>query len=180
MADFPGVSVQMPYKIKKRGKGYKVTTPNHPQGFSKKPLSKKRAKKQLAAIHMNSTESVTTNLLAAIKLSEGDEQAIPRRFTHGPAERKPSQLPTVARGRSPDPEEKAFLDKLHVFDVDGEDLEHVDLPTGDGNYFILHDINTHLCWLANTAGYNYPRYVIDIGGQYDRVEDETNPHPSAY
>ncbi len=122
-------------------------------------------------------QPVTSALLTAHKLVENTD--IPRRFTHGPAERKPSVLPTAARGDPLSPEEKAYLDTLHVFDVDGEDLEHVDLPSG-GKHFILHDFNTHLCWLADTAGFNYPRYVIDIGGKYDRVEDDTNPHPSAH
>lgn len=49
----------MPYKIKKFGDGFKVTSPNHKSGFSKKPMSKARAKKQLAAIHANSSESMT-------------------------------------------------------------------------------------------------------------------------
>lgn len=43
----------MPYKIKKSGGGYKVTSPNHKSGFSKKPLSKSKAKKQMAAIYAN-------------------------------------------------------------------------------------------------------------------------------
>lgn len=43
----------MPYHIKKSGDGYKVTSAKHPQGFSKKPLSKKRAKAQQAAIYAN-------------------------------------------------------------------------------------------------------------------------------
>lgn len=43
----------MPYKLKKSGGGYKVTSPNHKSGFSKKPLSKGKAKKQLAAIYAN-------------------------------------------------------------------------------------------------------------------------------
>ena len=46
----------MPYKIKKSGSGEKVTSPNHPSGFSKKPQSKTTAKKQLAAIEANSKE----------------------------------------------------------------------------------------------------------------------------
>ena len=47
----------MPYKVSKRGGGFKVTTPNHPHGFSKKPMSKKKAGKQLAAIKMHTNES---------------------------------------------------------------------------------------------------------------------------
>ncbi len=43
----------MPYKIVKRGSGYKVVTPNHPQGFSAKPVTKAAAEKQLAAIKAN-------------------------------------------------------------------------------------------------------------------------------
>lgn len=46
----------MPYKIKSTGGGSKVTSPNHPQGFSKKPQSKAMAKKQLAAIEANTKD----------------------------------------------------------------------------------------------------------------------------
>lgn len=46
----------MPYKIKKASGGFKVTTPNHPQGFSKKPQTKQMAKKQMAAIRANTKE----------------------------------------------------------------------------------------------------------------------------
>lgn len=56
----------MPYKIKKTGSGYKVTSPNHKNGFSKKPISKERAKKQLAAIHANSNESFDMKLTKAL------------------------------------------------------------------------------------------------------------------
>lgn len=52
----------MPYKLNKNGSGYKVTSPNHPSGFSKKPLSKNKAKKQLAAIQMNTNESFEQKL----------------------------------------------------------------------------------------------------------------------
>jgi hypothetical protein len=41
----------MPYKVKQSGKGWKVVTPNHPRGFSKKPMSKARAQAQLKAIY---------------------------------------------------------------------------------------------------------------------------------
>jgi hypothetical protein len=43
----------MPYKLKRFGKGAKVVSPNHPQGFSKKPQTLRMAKKQLAAIKIN-------------------------------------------------------------------------------------------------------------------------------
>lgn len=46
----------MPYKITKKGSGYKVTTPGHPQGFSKAPQSKQQAIKQMIAIKMNTGE----------------------------------------------------------------------------------------------------------------------------
>jgi len=40
----------MPYKLKKMKGGEKVTSPNHPNGFSKKPLKHRDAVKQLRAI----------------------------------------------------------------------------------------------------------------------------------
>lgn len=43
----------MPYKISRFGKGYKVTSPNTPQGHSKKPMTLKRAKAQMRAIEMH-------------------------------------------------------------------------------------------------------------------------------
>lgn len=51
----------MPYKIRKVKSGFKVTTPKHPQGFSKKPLTKKKAKKQLAAIKIHTQNESTLN-----------------------------------------------------------------------------------------------------------------------
>lgn len=47
----------MPYKIKKSGKGYKVCKKKGGKCFSKKPLSKKRAQAQRAAIAINTHES---------------------------------------------------------------------------------------------------------------------------
>ncbi len=41
----------MPYKIKRFGKGFKTVSPNHPGGFSKKPLTLRKAKAQLRAIY---------------------------------------------------------------------------------------------------------------------------------
>jgi hypothetical protein len=43
----------MPYHVSKSGSGYKVTSAKHPAGFSKKPMSKEKAKKQQAAIYAN-------------------------------------------------------------------------------------------------------------------------------
>ena len=43
----------MPFKLKQIGDGWKVVSPDHPQGFSKKPLPKKRAQAQLRIIKKN-------------------------------------------------------------------------------------------------------------------------------
>ena len=37
----------MPFRIKKFGSGYKVVSPNHPEGHSKKPMTLKNAQAQL-------------------------------------------------------------------------------------------------------------------------------------
>jgi hypothetical protein len=56
----------MPYRVSKKGGGYKVTSPNHPQGFSKKPLSKERARKQQAAIYANAKAESLDGRLSAV------------------------------------------------------------------------------------------------------------------
>jgi hypothetical protein len=43
----------VPYKISKTSSGYKVTSPSHPGGFSKKPQSKEKAEAQRRAIEAN-------------------------------------------------------------------------------------------------------------------------------
>jgi hypothetical protein len=43
----------MPYKLKKFGKGFKVVSPNHKSGFSKKPMTRREAVAQLRAIMVN-------------------------------------------------------------------------------------------------------------------------------
>jgi len=43
----------MPYKLRKFGKGYKVVSPNHPKGFSKKGLTRREAIAQMRAIIVN-------------------------------------------------------------------------------------------------------------------------------
>ena len=52
----------MPYKIKKIGKNFRVTSPNHPKGFSKKPQSKAKALAQMRAIQANDGEGTTRKL----------------------------------------------------------------------------------------------------------------------
>jgi hypothetical protein len=47
----------MPYSISQSGSGYKVTTPNHPQGFSKKPQTKKQASIQKWIIEQRTGET---------------------------------------------------------------------------------------------------------------------------
>lgn len=49
----------MPYQVEAKGGGYQVTTPNHPQGFSKEPKSKEGAIKQMVAIKLNSGEDAS-------------------------------------------------------------------------------------------------------------------------
>ncbi len=43
----------MPYKLQRVGEGFKVKSPNHPKGFSKKPMSLRMARMQLRAILIN-------------------------------------------------------------------------------------------------------------------------------
>lgn len=52
----------MPYKLKKTGSGYKVCKKNSTKCYSKKPLPRKRALKQLAALHINTGESIQPTL----------------------------------------------------------------------------------------------------------------------
>lgn len=67
----------MPYKIKHRGSGFKVTTPNHPQGFSKKPQSHAKAVAQLRAIKMNTNESLANLIVDALIEPEQSELPMP-------------------------------------------------------------------------------------------------------
>ena len=46
----------MPYKLKKKGTGYIVASPNHPSGFSKRPLTLRQAKRQLKALYANAKD----------------------------------------------------------------------------------------------------------------------------
>lgn len=57
----------MPYKLKKIGSGYKVCKKNSTKCFSKKPLPRERALKQLAALHINTGESTQPSLSQLIR-----------------------------------------------------------------------------------------------------------------
>jgi len=65
----------MPYKIRKKGSGYKVCKKNGSKCFSKKKLSLKKAKKQLAAIQIHARDSVNyfENLIESV-LNESSQQ----------------------------------------------------------------------------------------------------------
>lgn len=50
----------MPYELRKQDGGYKVGKKGSSKTFSKKPMSKEKAKAQLAALHINAPkESIT-------------------------------------------------------------------------------------------------------------------------
>lgn len=55
----------MPYKIRKKGSGYKVCKTTG-KCFSKKPLSKKRAIAQRAAIQINSSTNYFERLIESV------------------------------------------------------------------------------------------------------------------
>ena len=55
----------MPYKIRKKGSGYKVCKTTG-KCFSKKPLSKKRAIAQRAAIQINSNTNYFSKLIESV------------------------------------------------------------------------------------------------------------------
>ena len=57
----------MPYKLKKKGKGFVVASPNHPQGFSKSPQTAAKAKSQMRALYANSGPEARGSMSALIK-----------------------------------------------------------------------------------------------------------------
>jgi hypothetical protein len=54
---------KMPYELKKTNSGFKVCKKNSTKCFSKKPLPRKRALKQLAALHIATKESTLINII---------------------------------------------------------------------------------------------------------------------
>lgn len=53
----------MPWNIAKSGSGYKVRNKETGKTYSKKPLTKEKAKKQMAAMYANYNESVIAKRL---------------------------------------------------------------------------------------------------------------------
>jgi hypothetical protein len=71
----------MPYEIRKSGDGFKVFKKGTNQAFSKHPMTKEKAKAQIAAIHINTTEAV--NAINELKLSSyGVKELLRAIFDH--------------------------------------------------------------------------------------------------
>lgn len=66
----------MPYHISNSGSGYKVTSPNHPHGFSKHPQSKEMAHKQMVAIMVNSHEDANGKKVGVKKSGESKAKKV--------------------------------------------------------------------------------------------------------
>jgi len=64
----------VPYKLKKSGSGYKVTSPG--RSYSKHPMSKEKAKKQLAALHIHTKEGVEADREMAKQSHEEEKRAV--------------------------------------------------------------------------------------------------------
>jgi len=57
----------MPYSIRKSGSGFKVVNKKTNRTFSKKPMSKEKAKRQVTALHINVKESFEAAVVRIIK-----------------------------------------------------------------------------------------------------------------
>jgi hypothetical protein len=65
----------VPYKLKKSGSGYKVTSPG--RSYSKHPMSKAKAKRQLAALHIHTKESASPRMSEVFYIKEAPIQNRP-------------------------------------------------------------------------------------------------------
>jgi len=89
--------------------------------------------------------------------------AIPPKFADVRGLRKPDTLPDNATPSTFTDDEVAYLDSLPFFEVDGQDLSDVTFPPGISR-LVMVDFTTDLPWLVDTAGFDYPRYVMSIEG----------------
>jgi len=58
----------MPYSIRKSGSGFKVVNKETGKAYSKKPMTKSKAKKQMSALHINVKETFDSLFSKIIKL----------------------------------------------------------------------------------------------------------------
>ncbi len=65
------IEVEVPYKINHTSEGYRVTSPNHPKGFSKHPQSKQMAIKQMVAIKMHTKDEGGTKSKKKVGVKKG-------------------------------------------------------------------------------------------------------------
>jgi hypothetical protein len=68
----------MPWSIRKSGSGYKVVNKDTGKTYSKKPMTKEKAKKQLAALHINYNEEKTFERALNEALDNEERKAILR------------------------------------------------------------------------------------------------------
>ena len=92
-----------------------------------------------------------------------NESGVPYRFKEVREIRKPDKLPDNPRSLNFSDEEVAYLDTLPVFEVDGQNMSTVEFPAGVDRAVMV-DFNTGVPWLADTSGFDYPRYVMSING----------------
>jgi hypothetical protein len=86
---------------------------------------------------------------------------LPAQISQLETHRKPESLPSSARKVTLLPETITFLNSLKVFEVDGESLYDDEFPKSD-RFYILWDFTTNIAWLADSSGFSYPRYVMNI------------------
>jgi hypothetical protein len=98
---------------------------------------------------------------------------VPDQIKRAKALLKPSELPSRAQNVHLDDEVRAWLDTLRIYSVDGQYLWDDEFPTTH-QYYILLDLNTNIAWLADSSGFNYPRYIININPWTPRITEMTS------
>ena len=99
----------MPYSLKKVGSGYKICSPN--RCFSKKPLSRTRALKQLAAIQINSLRGGAVEGGASYSDSDSDDKSTENALDK--IDKKEVALEVLKIAYSMTPQEKNIFEKFY-------------------------------------------------------------------
>jgi hypothetical protein len=102
----------MPYELRKQDGGYKVGKKGSNKTFSKKPLSKTKAKAQLAALHINAPKESINMKRKTTKeqlLREYIRRAVKKILRE--EEAKPDYLDMDKDGNKKEPMKKAVKDK---------------------------------------------------------------------